>query len=328
MHSFKRYMKTAARCVLFFAILGGILYGLSEKIEYSLIHHDNVVQTRNKSVFRIQREKKNSIDVLVVGDSLSYTAFSPMEMWQQEGISSFVCGQSGQKIQETYDILLTAFEKQSPRLVVMESNLLFRGKPGIEGAQETLEMLGNRYFPVFRGHDIWKTWVTNKTYGEESFKGFSFRCHIKSYSSSQKNEKTAQIADRTVDYMEKIAKLCREHDAKLLIVSVPSPANYNPARLDAVRKMARKVDADYLDLNDRQQELSINWKTDTLDRGDHLNLLGAQKVSRFMGRFMANHYHLPDRRTEKDYSDWNQLAGKYQAKAKEHVTSMEKEISQ
>lgn len=330
MRIFKEQVKVFGRCLLFFAILACIIFALSGVVENTLLHHDSAVSSRNKSLMQIQKEKENTIDVMIVGDSLSYTAISPMELWKEKGITSFVGGQSGQRIQETYVMLLTAFEKQSPRLVVMETNLLFRGKPGIQGVQETLEAFGNRYLPIARGHDVWKTWLIDKKYPQESFKGFSFRCGVKSYSegSSQRlKNKPSDINHTTKEYMEKIAELCKEHDAQLLLVSVPSPLNYTAKRLEAVRALARENDIDYLDLNSRQDELNIDWHTDTLDKGDHLNLLGAQKVSRFMGEYMANHYHLEDRRAQKEYDDWNQIEAKYSVKALSHIESMEEELS-
>ena len=72
MRDFKRIRKRAGKRFVFFTVLIVILVGVSEKIELTYIENDNLVQSRNKSTFRILREPENSIDVIVVGDSLSY----------------------------------------------------------------------------------------------------------------------------------------------------------------------------------------------------------------------------------------------------------------
>lgn len=329
MHNFKKRIFGLGRCCLFFAILILLLYGLSMMIENALVNQDTAVQARNKSRFRIRREPADTVDMLIVGDSLSYTAFSPMELWEKEGISSFVCGQSGQKIQETYTMLLTAFENQSPKLVVLESNVLFRGKPGLAGIQETLEAFGNQYLPIVRGHDVWKTWLIDKKYEEQSFKGFTFRSVISSYKGkniSYSNKKPTVITDLTLDYMKKINKLCEEHGAKLLLVSVPSPVNYSIKRLQVIREMTADLEIDYVDLNSMDTDLAINWVTDTADKGDHLNFLGAQKVSRFMASYVERTYGLSDHRSDPAYKGWNDMAQVYAVEAKKQLDSMEKKI--
>lgn len=102
MQDFKNTGKRIGKVFVFFLLLILILMGVSKKIQQIYIKDDDLVQSRNKSTFRILREQKNTVDVIVVGDSLSYCAVSPMELWKRHGISSYICGQSGQKIQETY----------------------------------------------------------------------------------------------------------------------------------------------------------------------------------------------------------------------------------
>ena len=57
---------------------------------------------QNKNAAGIRKESKNTIDVLVAGDSLSYSSVSPLGLWNQYGITSYVCGQPGQMLSETY----------------------------------------------------------------------------------------------------------------------------------------------------------------------------------------------------------------------------------
>lgn len=320
MQDFKKIGKKIIKNFIFFAILFIIFAGVSNKMEKVLIENDNLVQSRNKSMFRILREPEKSIDVIVLGDSLSYSAISPMILWKEHGITSYVCGQSGQKIQETYHMLETALETQSPKLVILETNVMFRGKSGLAGLRESIEEWGNHYIPIFRCHDIWKSFFIEKQYPEENYKGFAFRCDVQPYENGeymQETEQSEDMTDTTITYMKKIEELCREKNIKLFLLGTPSPANYNYRRHNSVRTYAAKHSLDYLDLNLKLNEVGIDWKTDSLDKGDHLNFSGAQKVTKYLGEYLKSEYELPNHRGEVSYAAWDKEAEEYSKKAED-----------
>lgn len=180
---------------------------------------------------------------LILGDSLSYTSFSPMQMWNEYGISAFVGGQSGQNIQESYYMLKKAFKNQKPRLVILETNVLFRPQEGASGLTMTLAAAGSYYFPVFTYHDIWKSILTGKEYPEENYKGFQFREVTNPYRGGAYMKETAakEKISRTVEeYLEKIRSLCRKNQAELVLVSTPSPLNYNYRKYNTLKEYAEQ----------------------------------------------------------------------------------------
>ncbi|BCZ26880.1 hypothetical protein EUBC25_09670 [Claveliimonas bilis] len=327
MQDFKSIGKRVAKTIVFFAILIGILMGVSEKIEQAFIENDNLVHSRNKSIFRILREPRDSIDVIVVGDSLSYSAISPLELWKDQGITAYVCGQPGQRIQETYHVLETAFASQSPKLVILETNTMFRGamENGLTNLKENLEEWGTHYISVFRGHDIWKSFVIDKEYPEENYKGFAFRCAVQPYEKGAymfETEQKVQMPDAVIEYMESIIKLCEKNRTKLLLVSTPSPLNYNYSRHNSIAAYAKEHDLEYLDMNLKLEEVGTDWATDSLDKGDHLNLSGAKKVSQYLGEYLSTRYDLPDRRNEKRYVGWQKAEKDYIEKSEAHLKEM------
>lgn len=327
MQDFKNTGKRIGKVFVFFLLLILILMGVSKKIQQIYIKDDDLVQSRNKSTFRILREQKNTVDVIVVGDSLSYCAVSPMELWKRHGISSYICGQSGQKIQETYHMLKTAFITQSPKLVILETNAMFRDSMAKDwrNIKETVEEWAMNYIPVVRGHDIWKSLITDKKYPEENYKGFAFRYDVNAYEKGNymfETEEKQKIPDRVIQYMESIMDLCKEHNTSLFLLSTPSPLNYNYRKHNSIASYAKENGLDYLDMNLKLQEIGIDWKTDSLDKGDHLNVSGAEKVTRYLGKYLGEQYELPDHRKEEKYSQWRKELEEYNKKADEYLKSI------
>lgn len=324
MQDFSKKGKEIGKAIIFFVILIGIIIGISKRIEQSYLENDDLVQSRNKSTFRILREKPNTIDVIVVGDSLSYTAITPMELWEKHGITAYDCGQSGQRIQETYHMLKRAFETQSPKLVILETNTMFRDTFGhdLKNIKETVEEWALNYFPVVRGHDIWKTLVTDKKYPEENYKGFAFRRDVNAYEKGNymlETEEKQKIPDTIQRYMSDILELCKQHNTELFLLSTPSALNYNYKRHNGLVEYAGEHDLSYLDMNLKLNEIGIDWAKDSLDKGDHLNCSGAEKVTRYLGEYLSAHFTLGDHRGEEEYAQWQKEADEYSRKSEEYL---------
>lgn len=310
-------MRAFRRGIIFVGILTVMLVGLSAAVNQVVRLWPDMIQSRNKSIVGIQNEPENSIDILVLGDSESYTTVAPMDLWKDHGITTYVCGQSGQRIQESYFMLKTALENQSPKIVALETNVLFRQQTGAKGIQEGVIQTGNYYFPIFRFHDIWKPLLFGKQYAETSFKGFALRNTIESYKGGEYMKKTdnvALISDQVKDYMEEIIDLCEEHHVPLFLYSAPSPVNYNYSKHNAIQNYSEEKGLAYLDLNLKTDDLKIDWKTDTFDKGDHLNISGARKVTNYLGQYWKDHYDLQDHRGDQAYADWENSSSEFVGK--------------
>jgi len=70
-------------------------------------------------------EKQNSIDVLLVGNSNLYRGFSPIACWTDYGVSSCDSGKPKQTPQGAFSILVDALRYQKPKVIVLETDLLF-----------------------------------------------------------------------------------------------------------------------------------------------------------------------------------------------------------
>ena len=318
MRDCKRDRRERRNRVAFFVILLLLFGMISLKIDNSLLSSDSIVPSRDKNMYRVRREPKDSLDVIIVGDSLTYSSVSPLQLWKAHGFTSYVCGQWGQKIIETEDMLKTALRKQKPRVVILETDVLFRAQMDARHLNDGIETGLKYYMPVFRGHDIWKSLVMKKEYKLENYKGFVLRTDVKPYEKGdymKKNKKDVKLQDTVLTHMENIINLCEKSGAELVLLGTPSPLNYSYSRSKSVSEYAREKSLVWLDMNYLLKEIGINWKTDSLDEGDHLNFSGAEKVTKYLGKYLSDKYKLPDHRGDSAYASWTKESLVYEEKA-------------
>ncbi len=254
----------------------------------------------NKKKCALEKEKENSIDLIFAGDSECYSSFSPKQLFSEYGFTSYVVGTSAQRLCDTYAILSACFERQSPKVVVLETNCLFR-YAGIyadsKSEGDTMQFF-SQCFPVLQYHSRWKIFLgRHAETGEEEYKGFKPSKDVKPYKGGDymgATDKKKQLDSETKTYLDKIYQLCQKENARLMFVSVPSAKNWTYAKHNGVMEWAEKNQVSYLDLN--LMEVGIDWKKDTRDGGDHLNINGAEKVTRYLGKYFQMQGELTDYR--------------------------------
>ena len=293
------------------------------------------LRPKNKSVYNsvIAEEKagdvaampENTIDVLICGDSESYSAFSPLQMWGEHGITAYDTGSPGQRLCDTEAILAENLKNQKPKLVIIEANTLYRYAGADSGPDNFVVRMSQAVIPILRYHNRWKIIASGESSCmlEDShsllYRGFVVRksaipWHGKNY--MKQTSGTEEFPDQVTEYLAKIQKLCSDNGAKLLLVSVPSPKNWSYKKHNTVAAWAEENGVDYQDLNLCTDQIGIQWSKDTLDAGDHLNFAGATKVTDYYSRYLLEKYHLADHRNDAAYAVWQsdfEKAGLYPA---------------
>lgn len=327
-------MKQLGKKIIFIVVLCSILIALSVVFYWKGSENLSKIPVRIRPFLGIQKEKENSIDIVILGDSESLTSISPLELWQVNGTTSYVCGQSGQKIQETYYMLKTALKNQTPQLVILETNTLFRYQNSMDQFKTSLDEMTNYYFPIFRYHDYWKWLFRKEEYHHNiDYKGFKMKEHVDSYNGDAymiETDVKQDISPFVKLYLEKILKECKKKNIELILLSTPSPVNYNYQKHNALEQYAKHKNLKYLDLNLKVEEVGVDWKTDTLDKGDHLNISGAQKVTKYLGKYLENQYDLKDHRLDRNFKEWNTNSIAYEkfiAEKLEHIRSTDRKQS-
>ena len=302
------YVKRTLCFLLFLAGLAGILMGLS----YVFMPKNNMSEFGMEEVSAngILGEKENTIDVLVLGDSESYSAITPMQIWKETGYTAYVCGTSAQPLSYTTLLLHRSFERQSPKIVILETNAIYRK---VSKSNARIAKLAN-YFSIFQYHDRWKDLSWHDFVGKtkftwtDTYKGYRYNngvapCTPGDY--MQQTETVAQIPPDNIQYVKEIHEFCQKNNAQLVLVSTPSPVNWNYARHKGIVALAEEIGCQYIDLNLMNEQVKIDWTKDTRDKGDHVNHSGAVKVTRFLSQFLRETGLLTDHREDGEYAKWN-----------------------
>ena len=265
----------------------------------------------------IRTEPDRTIDCVFLGDSECSTSISPMELYQTYGIASYNCGVPAQKLQDTYYLLKQVLTKQSPTVVVLETNAFFRSFEPIQTLDHAIDEKAKKVFPLYKYHNNWKyfhTYLLERQSQKKShiangtFKGFTYNTTSKPYRNGSyvvKTDLVETIEDQPMYYLNKITSLCANQGITLILYSAPSPKCWSYAKHNAINEYAKSNHLPYLDENLSLNEIGIDWMTDSRDEGDHLNFYGAKKVTKFLGRYLKEHTTLPDRREDAQYHNWN-----------------------
>lgn len=307
-------MKRYGMTVLFW----GVFLVLLTAASYLMIPKENTLEAgmerRDVHANGIRGEPEHTLDVIILGDSESHSGISPMELWKSRGIASYVCGQSGQRAVEAYFMLKEVLKRQSPKLVILETDLFYHCRDSAAELKQVIEKTAWHYFPVFQYHDRWKSltkddWKGKIQVARDYKKGFIYQKTEMPYTGGaymKKTEEREPSKPMVRFWIDRIADLCRRNQAEFLLVGIPAPANWDYKRHNEVAAYASERGVPYLDLNLMEKELQIDWSRDSLDGGDHLNSNGAVKVSRYLGAYLKEHYTLPDHREEIKYAQWNE----------------------
>ena len=123
------------------------------------------------------------------------------------------------------------------------------------------------------------------------------------------------LPETSMDYLERMRLLCEKNGTELILVKAPT----NPWRYwwydqweEQVAEYADKTGVSYYNMIPLCEEIGIDWSRDTYDEGVHLNVYGAEKVSRYFGEILQERHGIADRRDEAEAAArWNERVRAY-----------------
>lgn len=269
------------------------------------------------------KEKKDH-EVIFIGDCELYANFSPMIMYQEEGIKAFVRGSSQQMIWQSYILLKETLKYEIPKVVVFNVNSLRYDKNSKEVSEaynrlmidrmkwskEKIELIKESMtseenilsyvFPILRYHSRYDE-LTNEDFKylfnkkQNTHNGFLINKNIKPVKTfpTEKKLSTYTFNTESLNYLKLILKLCEDNNIELVLIKAPSLYPHWYKEYDVqVSEFANENNIDYYNLIDEINNIGIDYSTDTYDGGLHLNLNGATKLSKYFAKILKDRYNL------------------------------------
>lgn len=335
-------MKNKIRFVVFIIVFA-VLFAC---VQYVFVPKNHIVmQSPAETFVQFYNEPKNSFDVLFLGPSGILTAFLPSVIWEDTGVSSYNLAMSGTRGSVMYYWLKEALQYQSPKLLVISERPFFSYnnfddlEPRIRQAMDDMRWSKNKIdsvmdilahsekqkfmdylFPLLRYHD--RKDITRNDYSVKfrferspTMSAYTYLIHeerIMPVDFWDINRANEFVFDD--EYMLKIVAVCRKNNIELVIASTPTTENniWSIKKHIAVKNWASVHGVLFLDYNmqDMREATNLDESRDFADF-NHVNLLGAPKISRHFARYIAEEFNLPDRRTAEYDSYWDTVVSTY-----------------
>ena len=283
-------------------------------------------------------------DVVFIGDCEVYECFTPPTLWQEYGITSYVRGSAQQLIWQSYYLLEETLKRETPKAVVFNVLSIKYGEPQseaynrmtLDGMQWSSSKVGavnasmtegedflSYVFPLLRFHSRWseltgEDWQYLFHRDSVSHNGYLMQTGISPKTSDREGRPLANYTLPAIgfEYLEKMRALCEEKGVEFILVKAPTNSwkyYWYDEWEEQIVEWANEKDVDYYNFIPLDEEIGIDWSTDTYDAGVHLNVYGAEKLTSYFGNILVEEYGFADRRGETELDAvWAEKLAAYQ----------------
>ena len=287
--------------------------------------------------------ERKSHDVIFLGDCEVYGNISPLALWESYGITSYIRGSPQQLVWQSYYLLEETLLYEKPKVVVFSVAAMKYDAP-FDEAYNRLTLDGMRLsvpklrsvwasmtdgedwityvLPILRYHDRWRELGADDvkhllSAGNVSHNGFVMRCDVKPVTIIPSGPKlpSYQFGPNSYEYLDKMARLCRDNGIGLVLMKAPSLYPHWYSQWDEqMSRYASEHGLSYINTIELTGEIGLDFNTDTYNAGLNLNLAGAEKFSKYLGEYLLERFELADNRADERLSErWGAKAADYYA---------------
>lgn len=283
-------------------------------------------------------------DVIFAGCSRTNTSMYPMQLWEEYGFTSYNNAQSGETVPLSYWTCKSIIRRCHPKVLVLDVALCYLNRTygntswmhqsldplspndRIPAALDVApdEELMDFVFPLSIYHTRWKE-LTSADFSESDVlrRGCSQVFQIAEDIAGMETgelpeEETLPPADVVVEYLDKIIKLCEETGTQLVIFFPPAftfpevaevkpthDMTLEPLYANWLEAYTAEKGVGYVNFYKLIDELGFDYFRHMYNYS-HMNYLGGEIITNYMGQYLTENYDLPDRRQDPAYENWNE----------------------
>lgn len=283
-------------------------------------------------------EKKDTIDVILIGSSPVYPYYAAPKLYGDYGITSYPLSTNLQRPKAAKHLVEEAKKTQDPKLYIFEMRMytaedaaLTENMAYTRGVTDNLRYSWNRiktindlvedpwerytyYFDIFKYHSNWKTMVMPSQLRTflyrypDPLKGHVISDEVGPSEMADFSDVTDRQpipAEQETVLRELLDYLQAEGDEALFLVSPNTMTAEKQAMYNYMADIIAPYGYGFLNLNDYYEETGIDFAVDFYDYGGHANAFGAEKCTAFLGAYLKEHYDLTDHRGEAGMESWD-----------------------
>ena len=298
-----------------------------------------MTETREGAMIAEYYDSPKDHSVVFVGDCEVYESYSPVALWREYGISSYIRGSAQQLIWQSYYLMEDTLRYETPDVFVFNIQSVQYGEPqreeynrmtldgmrlsstklaAIKASMLEDESIASYLFPILRYHErITSLSVEDFRYlfsrDPVTYNGYLLNTGVDPFTTAEFQRPLADytLSPTCIEYLDKMVALCEAHGVQLIFVKAPSIAvTWYPQWEAQVVAYAQEKGIPYYNFLECTDEVGLDFSTDTYDRGNHLNLSGAEKLTHYFGQILRSEFSLPDEREDKTKQRFWETVGK------------------
>lgn len=294
-------------------------------------------------------QEETEHDVIFIGDCEVYENISPITLWEEYGMTSYIRGSAQQLIWQSYYLLEETLAIEKPKVVVFNVLSMQYNEPqkeaynrmtldgmkwslskwnSIQASMLPEESMVEYLFPLLRFHsrfselnmeDIQYLFHKDKI----SHNGYYMRTGVKPVTTEPTKRRLPdyRFGEKAYEYLDRITTLCEENGVTLILMKAPSIYPVWHEEWDQqIVDYAEEHHLLYLNFLELFEETGIDLTTDTYDAGLHLNVFGAEKLASYLGKILSEIPGVADHRGEEKLRQiWEEKMEFYYQKKEEQM---------
>lgn len=321
--------KKIGKAILFLMLMAGALYLVNGIVKFEYVLGENTFQ-------EFYAQEENTIDVMFFGTSVMYFSTSPAVLWKDYGIASYDMGSPAQPLWTTYYYMKEVLKYQKPKVMAVEcyemtkqdeygdSMSQVKSITNMRLSQNKWEMIENsvpkgdridmllgfpnyhnRYIEIEKKDFMKFPWNQEEYFYKGAMK-FEPESEPYTWAGVTDSDETMELYPKVEKYVEMMIDLAEQNDVELIFYALPH-CFFSEGDMqinNRAKEIAQERGIPYLECYKELDKTGIDFSTDTID-GKHLNGYGAEKFSKYLGKYLKDNYELEDRRGDADYTSWD-----------------------